>query len=80
MFASSPDRKHASKQALYASLLEQANALFEGEHDFIANAANLILAQGETYTISFAGAPVGQYKFTCLPHMATGMHGSITVQ
>ena len=43
-------------------------------------AANLILAQGETYTISFAGAPAGVYKFTCLPHMATGMHGSITVQ
>ena len=43
-------------------------------------AANLILAQGETYTVSFAGAPAGLYKFTCLPHMATGMHGSITVQ
>jgi L-methionine (R)-S-oxide reductase len=41
MFAHSPDRQHASKQALYASLLEQANALFEGEHDYIANAANL---------------------------------------
>jgi L-methionine (R)-S-oxide reductase len=41
MFATSPARKHASKQALYAELLEQANALFEGEHDFIANAANL---------------------------------------
>ena len=43
-------------------------------------AANLIMAPGETYTISFAGAPAGVYKFTCLPHMATGMHGSITVQ
>jgi len=41
MFATSPARKHASKHALYAELLEQANALFEGEHDFIANAANL---------------------------------------
>ena len=41
MFATSPAGKHASKQALYADLLEQANALFEGEHDFIANAANL---------------------------------------
>jgi L-methionine (R)-S-oxide reductase len=41
MFATSPARKHDSKQALYAELLEQANALFEGEHDFIANAANL---------------------------------------
>ena len=41
MFANTPARKHASKSALYADLLEQANALFEGEHDFIANAANL---------------------------------------
>ena len=42
-------------------------------------AANLLTAQGETYTISFAGAPAGTYKFTCLPHMATGMRGSIVV-
>ena len=41
MFASSPAKKHDSKSSLYAELLEQANALFEGEHDFIANAANL---------------------------------------
>ena len=41
MFASAPARKHDSKQALYAELLEQANALFEGEHDYVANAANL---------------------------------------
>ena len=41
MFANAPARKHASKPALYADLVEQANALFEGEHDFIANAANL---------------------------------------
>jgi GAF domain-containing protein len=41
MFATSPARKHDSKKVLYAELLEQANALFEGEHDFIANAANL---------------------------------------
>src|SRR5258706_14669482 len=41
MFASAPARKHDSKQALYAEILEQANALFEGEHDYVANAANL---------------------------------------
>jgi L-methionine (R)-S-oxide reductase len=41
MFATSPARRHDSKQALYAELVEQANALFEGEHDFVANAANL---------------------------------------
>lgn len=42
-------------------------------------ASNLLTQQGETYTISFAGAPVGVYKFNCLPHAATGMHGQITV-
>lgn len=31
----------ADKPALYAMLLEQAQALFDGEHDLIANAANL---------------------------------------
>ena len=43
-------------------------------------ASNLILAQGETYAISFAGAPKGEYHFTCLPHMALGMHGKIEVE
>ena len=41
MFATSSAKKHDSKQSLYADLVGQANALFEGEHDFIANAANL---------------------------------------
>jgi GAF domain-containing protein len=41
MFTPSPSRKHDSKQSLYADLVEQANALFDGEHDFVANAANL---------------------------------------
>ena len=40
MFALKPDRS-GSKAGLYAELLSQANALFEGEHDFNANAANL---------------------------------------
>jgi plastocyanin len=32
------------------------------------------------YQISFAGAPKGDYKFYCLPHLALGMHGKLTVQ
>ena len=32
------------------------------------------------YVVSFAGAPTGDYKFYCLPHLALGMHGKITVQ
>jgi plastocyanin len=32
------------------------------------------------YEISFAGAPKGLYKFFCLPHLALGMKGDLTVQ
>ena len=42
--------------------------------------ASALLNTGEEMTINFAGAPVGEYRFTCLPHMAMGMHGKITVQ
>jgi plastocyanin len=40
----------------------------------------LLTEQDGTYKISFAGAPTGDYKFYCLPHLALGMHGKITVQ
>jgi plastocyanin len=32
------------------------------------------------YSISFAGAPKGEYKYYCLPHLALGMHAKLTVQ
>jgi plastocyanin len=32
------------------------------------------------YEVSFAGAPKGAYKFYCLPHLALGMKGNLTVQ
>lgn len=35
---------------------------------------------GETYDISFAGAPAGEYKYHCTPHLPFGMHAKITVQ
>ena len=40
----------------------------------------LIAAPGDSLVVTFAGAPVGDYHFTCTPHMAMGMHGKITVQ
>ena len=40
----------------------------------------LLTEQDATYKISFAGAPKGDYKFYCLPHLALGMHGKLTVQ
>lgn len=42
--------------------------------------ASALVNVGEEISISFAGAPVGSYPYTCLPHMAMGMHGKITVQ
>jgi plastocyanin len=35
---------------------------------------------GESYEISFAGAPAGEYKFFCTPHLTFGMKAKITVQ
>lgn len=35
---------------------------------------------GESYEISFAGAPAGEYKYFCTPHLTFGMKAKITVQ
>jgi plastocyanin len=40
----------------------------------------LLTEQDAVYQVSFAKAPAGEYKFYCLPHLALGMHGKITVQ
>ncbi len=40
----------------------------------------LLAEQDGIYKVTFAGAPAGVYKFYCLPHLALGMHGKITVQ
>ena len=34
----------------------------------------------EKYDVSFAGAPAGVYKGYCMPHVALGMHVTVTVQ
>ncbi len=34
----------------------------------------------EKHDVSFAGAPAGVYKGYCMPHVALGMHITITVQ
>ena len=41
--------------------------------------SELVVDPGATITISFVGAPGGEYRFTCTPHMALGMNGKITV-
>lgn len=40
----------------------------------------LLVEPNATYTVSFAGAPTGEYKYTCTPHMALGMHAKLTIQ
>lgn len=35
---------------------------------------------GESYDISFGGAPAGEYKYFCTPHLPFGMKAKITVQ
>jgi plastocyanin len=40
---------------------------------------SMLVEQDAVYTISFAGAPVGDYNFYCLPHLAMGMKGLLTV-
>ena len=40
----------------------------------------LLTEPDAAYKISFAGAPTGEYKFYCLPHLALGMHGKLAVQ
>jgi plastocyanin len=39
----------------------------------------LLTEPDAAYKVSFAGAPTGEYKFYCLPHLALGMHGKLTV-
>ena len=40
---------------------------------------SMLVEQDAIYTVSFAGAPAGEYKFYCLPHLAMGMKGVMTV-
>jgi plastocyanin len=42
--------------------------------------SNLLTEQDAVYKVSFANAAKGDYKFYCLPHLALGMTGKITVQ
>ena len=56
-----------------ASILDAAIANKQGPLS-----ASLVM-EGDSIVVPFAGAPVGDYKFTCMPHMAMNMHGKITV-
>jgi plastocyanin len=58
-----------------------AAALDAGMPDRMGPLAGPMLVEpNAVYTVTFANAPAGLYKFYCLPHLAFGMHGKITVQ
>jgi plastocyanin len=40
----------------------------------------MLLAAGESYTISLGGVAPGTYEFHCTPHIAMNMKGKIIVQ
>jgi plastocyanin len=40
----------------------------------------MLMANGESYTVSFAGVKPGKYEFNCTPHVVNNMKGTITVQ
>jgi plastocyanin len=41
---------------------------------------SLLTEPNAVYEVSFAGAPKGEYKYYCLPHLALGMRAKLTVQ
>ncbi len=58
-----------------------ADKLKSGMADQMAPLEGPLLTEPDAvYKVSFAGAPTGDYKFYCLPHLALGMHGKITVK
>ena len=57
-----------------------AAALDAGMPDKMGSLMSPMVETGGAYTISFAGAPTGDYRYYCLPHQAMGMKGMITVQ
>ena len=58
-----------------------ADALKAGMPDQMAPLeGQLITEPNAVYTVTFTNAPAGEYKYYCLPHLALGMKGRITVQ
>jgi plastocyanin len=40
----------------------------------------MMMNPNEEYTVSFAGVPAGAYNYTCTPHLAMNMKGTVAVQ
>lgn len=58
-----------------------ADALKKGMPNPMGDLTGPFLTQpNEKYDVSFSGAPAGVYKGYCMPHVALGMHITVTVQ
>jgi plastocyanin len=58
-----------------------ADALKAGMPDQMAPLEGSLLTEpNAVYTVNFANAPAGEYKYYCLPHLALGMKAKLTVQ
>ena len=60
----------AAKSQMMANMPEQVGEM----------SGKMLLAAGESYTISFGGIPAGTYEAHCTPHLAMNMKMKITVQ
>lgn len=63
-----------------ASEQAQLSANMPGDHMMGALEGPMLLQPNETYTVSFTNIKPGTYNIHCLPHLALGMKGTITVQ
>ena len=58
-----------------------ADPLKAGMPDQMAPLEGQLLTEpNAVYTVNFANAPAGEYKYYCLPHLALGMKAKLTVQ
>ena len=58
-----------------------ADVLKAGMPDQMAPLEGSLLTEPNAiYTVNFAGAPAGEYKYYCLPHLALGMKGKLKVE
>src|SRR5687768_4455082 len=60
----------AAKAALSAGMPNQIQELW----------GPLMTEANASYTVSLAGVRAGTYEFFCMPHMAMGMRGTLTVR
>lgn len=60
-----------AKDQLKANMLDQSSGELSSK---------MMMQPNESMTMSFANVKPGKYDFTCTPHLAMGMKGSITVQ